>query len=144
MDARVLIEALQGRGLSISLAGDKVRVEGSQEPDEETKGLLEALREHKEEVLGALAQDDPILPVDAWLPDYLIFRKEVYRQVKDSDIWGYARTKKPELYAELKKVEAKMDTLKDARLSRVMELLRQWRDLILKIQFEHIRAERNK
>ncbi len=56
MDARILIETLQGRGLSISLVGDRVRVEGPQEPDEDTKALLQELREHKEEVKVLLSQ----------------------------------------------------------------------------------------
>ncbi len=55
MDARALIESLQSRGLSISLAGDKVRVEGSKEPDEETKGLVDELFGHKEEIKSILA-----------------------------------------------------------------------------------------
>ena len=80
MDARVLIEALQGRGLSISLAGDKVRVEGSKEPDGETKALIQEIREHKDEIKSVLAKkvveakDDPIVSEETWLPEYLAFR----------------------------------------------------------------------
>ena len=55
MDARILIETLQSRGLSISLARDKVRVEALQEPDEDTKTLLLELRTHKEEIKSILA-----------------------------------------------------------------------------------------
>ncbi len=59
MDARVLIETLQGRGLSISLARDKIRVEAPKEPDEDTKALLQELREHREEVKSLLSQVAP-------------------------------------------------------------------------------------
>ncbi len=59
MDARVLIETLQSRGLTISLAGDRVRVESPQEPDEDTKSLLQELREHREEVKSLLSQVAP-------------------------------------------------------------------------------------
>ncbi len=55
MDARILIETLQSRGLSISLARDKVRVEALHEPDEDTKTLLLELRTHKEEIKSILA-----------------------------------------------------------------------------------------
>jgi len=89
------------------------------------------------------AEDDPILSVDEWLPEYLAFRKKVYQQVKDANIWGYARTEKPELYAKLRAAEAKLDGPSDARLSEVMELLGQWRAVMLQIQFEEVRAERN-
>ena len=64
MDARALIESLQSRGLSISLAGDKVRVEGSKEPDEETKGLVDELFGHKEEIKTLLAATTPGLTPD--------------------------------------------------------------------------------
>ncbi len=59
MDARILIETLQNRGLTISLAGDRVRVESPQEPDESTKSLLQQLREHREEVKSLLSQVAP-------------------------------------------------------------------------------------
>ena len=59
MDARVLIETLQNRGLTISLAGDRVRVESPQEPDEDTKFLLQELREHREEVKSLLSRVAP-------------------------------------------------------------------------------------
>ena len=59
MDARILIETLQSRGLTISLAGDRVRVESPQEPDESTKSLLQQLREHREEIKALLSQSTP-------------------------------------------------------------------------------------
>ena len=59
MDARILIETLQSRGLSISLARDKVRVEALQEPDEDTKVLLRELKDHREEIKALLSQSAP-------------------------------------------------------------------------------------
>ena len=54
MDARSLIETLKIRGIRISLAGNKVRIEAPQEPDSETKAIIEALRDHREEVKSIL------------------------------------------------------------------------------------------
>ena len=138
-DVGSLIESAQARGLRLFLEGDKVKIRAPQALDGETKAIIQELRQHREEVLEALAQEDPVLSVDVWLPEYLTFRKEVYRQVKDTNIWGYARTEKPELYIELKKAEARIDNLSSARLSEVMELLRQWQGVMLQIKFEQQR-----
>ena len=62
MDARILIETLQSRGLSISLARDMVRVEALQEPDEDTKTLLLELRTHKEEIKSILTATTNLAP----------------------------------------------------------------------------------
>ena len=67
MDARVLIETLQDRGLSISLVKDRVRVKSPQEPDRDTKALLQELREQKEEVKSILAENPTQeLPPACW------------------------------------------------------------------------------
>jgi hypothetical protein len=55
MDARSLIETLKGRGLSLRVEGDRIKVEAPQEPDPETKALLLELRRHREEVKMILA-----------------------------------------------------------------------------------------
>ena len=57
MDAKSLIETLKARGLSLRVEGDHIRVEALQEPDSETKALVDEIREHKAEVLEALAQE---------------------------------------------------------------------------------------
>lgn len=55
MDARNLIETLKGRGLSLRVEGDRIKVEAPHEPDPETKALLWELRQHREEVKLILA-----------------------------------------------------------------------------------------
>lgn len=55
MDARTLIETLKGRGLSLRVEGDRIKVEAPQEPDPETKALLSELRQFREEVKEVLA-----------------------------------------------------------------------------------------
>ncbi len=57
MDARSLIETLKARGLTLRVNGDRIRVEAPQEPDSETKALLDEMRQHKKEVLEALTQE---------------------------------------------------------------------------------------
>ena len=55
MDARSLIETLKGRGLSLYLEGERIKVEAPQEPDPETKALVDELKRHREEVKIILA-----------------------------------------------------------------------------------------
>lgn len=58
MDARSLIETLKGRGLSLYLEGERIKVEAPQEPDPETKALVEELKRCREEVKLILAQEE--------------------------------------------------------------------------------------
>lgn len=55
MDARSLIETLKGRGLSLYLEGERIKVEAPQEPNPETKALVDELRLYREEVKALLA-----------------------------------------------------------------------------------------
>ena len=54
MDARNLVETLRGRGLFLRVEGDRIKVEAPEEPDIETKALVEELRTHKEEIRAIL------------------------------------------------------------------------------------------
>ena len=136
MSIQGLLERAKKNGLTVFLEDGRVQVKAAHEPQGEARALINELREHRQEVLEALTQDDPILSVDAWLPEYLAFREKVYQRVKDSDVWGHARNKKPDLYAKLRGAESELDKLANARLSKVMELLKQWRALVLKIQLD--------
>ena len=57
---RSLIETAQARGLRLFLAEGKVKVQAPQNLDENTKALIEELREHREEIKFLLSQ--PTLP----------------------------------------------------------------------------------
>ena len=57
MDARYLIEILKARGINLRANGDRIRVEAAQEPDQNTKILLDEVRQHKAEILEALTQE---------------------------------------------------------------------------------------
>lgn len=58
MDARSLIETLKGRGLSLYLEGERIKVEAPQEPNPETKALVEELKQCRGEVRTILAQEE--------------------------------------------------------------------------------------
>ncbi len=104
MDARVLIETLQSRGISVSLARDKVRVEAPQEPDEDTKALLQELREHKEEVKLFLNEEDPILTPEQWYPEFHRFHVQAVQETPNLD-WQWLREQRPDLYTGIKDKE---------------------------------------
>ena len=49
-----MIETLKARGVELRVNGDRIHVEAPQEPDPNTKALLDELREHREEVKALL------------------------------------------------------------------------------------------
>lgn len=55
MDARSLVQTLKRRGLSLWVEGDRIKVEAPEEPDFETKALVEQIRAYKDEVRAILA-----------------------------------------------------------------------------------------
>jgi len=143
MDARVLIETLPRRGLNVSLAGDKVRVEAPQEPDEDTKALLQQLIEHKEEVKSFLTEEDPILTPEQWTPHFRDFHHKVIKETPDFD-YGWLQANRPDVYRAIKAKEQELDSLRGARLSQVMGIMREWRGLILQAESERQRTDEQK
>ncbi len=59
MDAKLLIETLKTRGVELRVNGDGIQAEAPQEPDPDTKALLDEVRQHREEVKTLLA-DNPL------------------------------------------------------------------------------------
>ena len=55
MDARNLIETLKARGVELRVNGDRIQVEAPQEPDSNTKALLDEVRRRRKEVISILA-----------------------------------------------------------------------------------------
>ncbi|OGP98902.1 MAG: hypothetical protein A2W10_04335 [Deltaproteobacteria bacterium RBG_16_55_12] len=76
MDARSLIETLKGRGLSLRVEGDRIKVEAPQEPGPETKALLSELRRHREEVKMILAAPKSETPTPETLAASLLVENE--------------------------------------------------------------------
>ena len=78
---------------------------------------------------------DPILIPGEWWPEFHRFHVEVVRSTPDLD-WGWLRRDRPQLFGSIKAIEDRIDGLGDARLSDVLSLMRDWRDLILQAESE--------
>jgi hypothetical protein len=115
------------------------KVEVKQSPDgrilaRRTDGRPLTDTDRKEaEQLAAAATGDPVLSVDLWFPEFHRLRRRVSAEAPDFD---YVQVHKlhPDLYAEVKALERRIDELEDARLSRVIEIMTQWRTAILQGQ----------
>ncbi len=55
MDTRILIETLKTRGVELRINGDRIHAEAPQEPDQNTKNLLDEVRRRRMEVISILA-----------------------------------------------------------------------------------------
>jgi hypothetical protein len=84
-------------------------------------------------------REDPILTVEQWLPEFLAFHRQVVREIPDFD-WGWIREHRPETHKALRTKEAEIDALREAPLSRVMRIMREWRDIVLNAEFERKKA----
>ena len=138
MDARNLVETLKGRGLFLRLDGDRIKVEASHEPDPETKALLWELRRYREEVkliLAELAEEDPILSPVQWYPHFRDYHHTVISKTPHLD-WLWVKEHRQDLCWAIKAKENEIDALGPAPLSRVIEIMKEWRELVLKAEFE--------
>lgn len=54
MDIRTLVDTAKARGVTFKIDGDRIKVEARSEPDSETKALLEALRDQRDELRRVL------------------------------------------------------------------------------------------
>jgi len=79
--------------------------------------------------------DDPILSPDQWYPEFHRFHVQVVQENPNLD-WQWLREQRPDLYQAIKTKENELDGLQEARLSQVMEMMRQWRGLILQAESE--------
>ncbi len=134
-DVRALIESAQVRGLRLFLDGDKVKVKAPQSLDEDANALIEEIRGHKEEIKALLAEDDPILPVEAWFPVFKELHRKVIAENRNFD-FGWLRCTRPDLFQAIRGKESELDGLGPAPLSHVMAIMRQWRELMLQAEFE--------
>ncbi|MCH7911731.1 MAG: hypothetical protein IH856_01655 [Deltaproteobacteria bacterium] len=140
-DVRALIESAQVRGLKVFLAEGKVKVKAPHSLDGDTQAFIEELREHKEEIKAVLGQDDPILSPGQWYPHFRDFHHKVIAETPNFD-YLWLKEHGPDLYRDIKAKENALDALGDARLSTVVALMRQWRELVLKAEFELVEASK--
>jgi len=96
-------------------------------------------REEAKRLAGAAqeppSENDPILPPEAWFPEFHRFHVQVVRETPNLD-WGWLRDHRPDLFQSIRAKENELDGLEHARLSQVMAILREWRELVFKAQFE--------
>ena len=85
--------------------------------------------------------DDPIVPVAAWFPEFHVFHRKVIAETPSFD-YLWLKEHRPDLYRDLKTKEVELDALKDARLSEVMAIIREWRELVLQGCFEQRELQR--
>ena len=84
-------------------------------------------------------QDDPILAPEQWYPEFHRFHVQVVQETPNLD-WQWLREHQPGLYMSIKAKENELEALGDARLSEVMEIMGQWRGLILQAEMEATKA----
>ena len=81
---------------------------------------------------GRLApDDDPILPFEVWYPEFHLLHIQVVAETPDLH-WGSVRERTPDLYQQIKDLENRLDCLGGAKLSEVIAILREWRELIFR------------
>ena len=100
-----------------------------------------ALAKKAEDELRGLAHDDPILDPEQWYPQFKDFHHKVIAETPDFD-YGWIRQNRSELYRHIKTKENQIDALGTARLSEVLAIMRDWRELILTAEFERKEAAR--
>jgi hypothetical protein len=88
---------------------------------------------------GVVPVDDPVVSPDQWFPSFREFHHNVVCESPDFD-YGELRKQNLNLYRRIKVKENEIDALGSARLSDVMALMREWRELILRACFDQ-RAE---
>lgn len=141
MNLQALIESIRQRGYSIHVVEGRLKLRGPEAPDNETQALIDELRRHRDEVKAMLIDDDPLLGPGGWYPEFHSYHESVVKETPNFD-YILLRQRNPDLYREIKVKENEIDMLQGARLSEVMALVREWRGLILKADFEQRRAER--
>ena len=86
-------------------------------------------------------EDDPFLPVEAWFPVFADLHRRLVLEVRDFD-WLWVKENNPDLYRSLKSKEDELDALGEVRRSEVMTIIREWRELLLKAEFERRELDR--
>ncbi len=142
-DTGSLIESARARGLRLFLAGGKVQIEAPRVLDGGTKALIEELRQYREEVKSFLNEEDPILTPEQWIPHFRDLHHKVVKETPDFD-YGWLQANRPDVYQAIKAKELELDSLRGARLSPVMGIIRDWRGLILQAESERQRTDEQK
>lgn len=81
------------------------------------------------------AEEDPLLFPDQWYPHFRDFHHKVIAETPDFD-YVWLKENRPALHQAIKAKEKEIDALQEARLSQVTGIMREWRGLVLKVEFE--------
>lgn len=86
-------------------------------------------------------KDDPLLTPEQWYPEFHRFHVHVCHEIPDFDrLW--VKQHRSHLYQKIKSLENQIDALGEAKLSEVMVIMREWRELILSAEFEWKETQR--
>jgi len=93
------------------------------------------------EIRIVLTDDDLIVPVAAWFPEFHVFHRKVIAETPSFD-YLWLKENRPDLYRDIRAKENELDALGDARLSQVMAIIQEWRTLVLRACFEQRELQR--
>src|SRR5262245_575311 len=79
--------------------------------------------------------DEPVIQPADWYPEFHHFHKAVVIETPDFD-YRWVRGNRPELHVAIQAKEDAIDALGSARLSEVIAIMREWRNLILLAEAE--------
>lgn len=75
--------------------------------------------------------NEPVVPVEIWYVEFRALHQQVVKQTPEFD-YAWLKTHQPALHAEIKAIEDQIDALGAAPLSKITELMAEWRFLMLK------------
>ena len=107
-DGRILARRTDGQSLTL-------------QDREEARRLAEAMS----------VDDDPILTPGDWYPFFRDFHHKVMAETADFD-YLWVKEHHPHLYQSIKAKENALDALGNARLNEVMEIVGEWRSLVMR------------
>jgi len=136
-----LLQRAEVNGLTIFLEGGRLMVRTPQEPQGDVRAMIEELRANKKEVELFLNGEDPTLTLEQWYPHFRDLHHKVIEETLDFD-WQWLREQRPVLFQSIRDKEAELDRLGDARLSKVVEIMAEWRGLVLQAEMEVTKADR--
>lgn len=77
--------------------------------------------------------EDPVVPVEVWVPEFHELHRRVVRETPDFD-YAWLRNERPDLHKAIGAIRDEIDTLGPAPLSKVTELMSRWRLLMLEAE----------
>jgi hypothetical protein len=86
--------------------------------------------------------DDPLLRVEQWYPEFHRLHMAVVAETPDFD-YGWLRQHRPDLYQRIKDKENAIDALETVRLSEIMAIMTEWRWLMMDAEFQRADSVRH-